>query len=104
MTLLVALRTLVSVQAHGTESMSISIMKLLNYFAMHPGAFIRYKQSDMILAIHIGASYLSDPKACSQAGKIFFLTNKPKRGRPMINNGSVHVVSIIICNVISSAA
>jgi hypothetical protein len=34
----------------------------------HPDAIIRYHASDMILNVHSDASYLSAPKAHSQAG------------------------------------
>ena len=80
MKLLVALSTLASTQAHGTEKTTRAMLQMLNYCATHMDAVIWYKKSDTILAIHSDYSYLSKPKACSQAGRHFFLTNKPKRG------------------------
>ena len=62
----------------------------------------RYKQSYTILAIDSDASYLSKPKSRSREVGHFFLTNKPKQGQPVMNNGAVHLVSTIILNVISS--
>ena len=76
MTLLVSLSTLASAQSHGTESTAITMIHLLNYCVTHSEAVIRYKKSDMILAIHSDASYLYEPKLHSRAGGHFFLTNK----------------------------
>ena len=65
MTIMVALITLESAQDHGTEEMSQSMVHILNYFATRPDVAIRYKKIDIILAIHSGASYLSNPKSHS---------------------------------------
>ena len=77
MKFLVALSNLTSAQTHGIEATAISMVRLLNYCDIHPDAFIRYKQSNMILAIQIDASYLSNPKVRNQELEIFFLTYKP---------------------------
>ena len=104
MKLLVALTTLALEKYHGTKATAIAMAQLLKYFAMHLDAIIRYKQSKKNISIHSDVSYLSEPKALSRECGHFFLTNKPKRGQPMVNNGSVHVISTIIRNVMSSAS
>jgi hypothetical protein len=53
--------------------------------------------SDMVLAVHSDASYLSEPKARSRAGGHFFLSSDPP------NNGAVLNIAHIIKNVMSSA-
>ncbi len=64
-------------------------------------AVLTYKASDMVLAIHSNASYLSKPKAHSCAGGHMFMA-----GRDDIptNNGAILNISQIIRAVMSSAA
>ena len=58
----------------------------------------------MIITICSNASYIPKTQACSRYGGHLFLTNKPKRGQQIINNGAVHVISAIICHVMSSTS
>jgi hypothetical protein len=46
-------------QTKATEKIQAATNKMLDYFATHPDAAIRYHASDMILHIHSDASYLS---------------------------------------------
>jgi hypothetical protein len=39
-------------------------------------AVLTYKASDMVLAIHSNASYLSEPKARSSAGRHMFMAGR----------------------------
>jgi hypothetical protein len=48
------------------EAMAKACHQLLDYVATHPNAGICYLASDMILAVHANASYLSKHNACSQ--------------------------------------
>ena len=110
-TMLVAISTLASVQAKGTQATMNAAIHLLNYCATHPNATIRYKASDMILHVHSDASYLSVHGARSRVGGYFFLSQTPPSTRiqrhihqqPPIN-GPIHVNSIIMQHVMSSAA
>ena len=70
----------------------------------HPDAIIRYRASDMILNIHSDASYLSAPKACSQAGGYFFLGSLPRNGDPIRLNGAIHITCTILKLVAALAA
>ena len=109
-TMLVAISTLASVQAKGTEATMVAAIQLLNYCATHPNASVRYKASDMILHVHSDASYLSVHGARSRVGGYFFLSQTPPPNGYPPNasqaplNGPVHVNSIIMTNVMSSAA
>jgi hypothetical protein len=111
-TMLVALGTLASQQANGTEATFEAVTQLLNYAATHPDPVIRFKRSDMQLEIDGDASYLSETKARSRAGGYFYLSNKrpnpavpPTTEDPLpMNNGSVHVHCSIMPMVVSSAA
>ena len=77
---------------------------MLSYCVTHPDAIIRYKKSNIILEIHIDASYLSDPKSRSRSGIYFFLKEKLKQDQPMMNDNVINVVSTIICNEMSLAS
>jgi hypothetical protein len=73
----------------------------LDYAATHPDAVVTYKASDMVLAIHSDASYLSEPKAWSRAGGHYFLSSD---GSNPPNNGGILNVAKIIKAVMSLAA
>jgi hypothetical protein len=110
-TMLVALGSLASAQTHGTEATAKACTHLLNYCATHPDAVIRYHASGMVLHLHSDASYLSEPKARSQAGGIFFLSSPlsdPTQApaptdTPPPSNGALHILSSIMPMVLSSA-
>jgi hypothetical protein len=72
----------------------------LDYMASQDEAVLTYKASNMVLAIHSNASYLSEPKARSCAGGHMFMA-----GRDDIptNNGAVLNILQIIWAVMSSA-
>jgi hypothetical protein len=101
-TMLTALSTLASEQARPTEKTMSKCKQFLDYAASQEDAIVTYKASDMKLAIHSDASYLSEPKARSRAGGHFFLTKKHNDTHP--DNGAIHNVAKIIKSVMSSAA
>ena len=72
-TMLTALGYIAAQQSKGTEKTYADTLWLLNYAATHPNDKIRYTASYMILYIHSDASYLSEPRACSRAGRHYFL-------------------------------
>jgi hypothetical protein len=75
-------------------------LQLLNYLATQEDAVLSYHASNMVLAVHSNASYLSRPKARSRVGGHFFLsrdTTVPP------NNGGILNIAHIIMNVVSSA-
>jgi len=72
----------------------------LDYLATQEDAVLSYHVSNMVLAAHIDASYLSEPKARSRAGGHFFLSSDTIVPP---NNGTVLNIAHIIKNVISSA-
>jgi hypothetical protein len=99
-TLLIALSTLASAQAAPTEFTMCLVKWLLDYVATQPNAILTYKKSDMILAVHSDASYLSKAGARSRVGGHFFCSKDSKNPS---NNGTVHTVSKILKTVMSSA-
>jgi hypothetical protein len=92
--MLTALSAIASEQARPTEKTMSKCKQFLDYAASQEDAIVTYKSSDMKLAIHSDASYLSEPKARSRAGGHFFLTKKHNDTHP--DNGAVHNVAKII--------
>jgi hypothetical protein len=74
--------------------------QLLDYLAMQENAVLFYHASNVVLAVHSNASYLSEPKAQSQAGGHFFLSSNTTVPP---NNGAILNLAHIIKNVMSSA-
>jgi hypothetical protein len=64
-------------------------------------AILTYKASNMVLAVHSNASYLSKPKTCSRAGGHMFMAG---RDNIPTNNGVVLNILQIIWAVMSSTA
>ena len=75
------------------------IKQLLDYVVSQDGAVITYNASDMKLAAHGDASYLSKQKSCSRAGSHFFLSNGADIPP---NNGAGLNIAHIIKHVMSS--
>jgi hypothetical protein len=99
--MLVPLSALASEQSKPTEATMKKCKQFLDYAASQPDAIITYRASDMVLAIHSDASYLSEPKARSRAGGHFFMSENDEFPT---NNGAVLNVAVLIKNVMSSAA
>jgi hypothetical protein len=74
--------------------------QLLDYLATQEEAVLTYNASEMKLAAHSDASYLSEPKARSRAGGHFFLSNNAEIPA---NNGAILNIAHIIKHVMSSA-
>eukprot|EP00804_Cyclotella_cryptica_P002933 CCRYP_013286-RA/>CCRYP_013286-RA protein AED:0.46 eAED:0.46 QI:0/0/0/1/0/0/2/0/210 len=67
--------------------------QLLDYIATQAEAVLTYNASDMVLAIHSDASYLSKPGARSRAGGHFFLSSNMEIPP---NNGAILNIAHII--------
>jgi hypothetical protein len=100
-TMLPALGSLATQQANPTQHTLAKVHQLLDYAATHPDAMITYRASDMVLAAHSDASYLSESKARSRAGGHFFLSENDVFPT---NNGAILTLAQIIKHVMSSAA
>jgi hypothetical protein len=75
-------------------------LQLLDYLATQEDAILSYHTSNMVLAVHSNASYLSKPKARSQAGGHFFLSSNTTVPP---NNDAILNIAHIIKNVLYSA-
>ena len=74
--------------------------QFLDYVGSQEEAILTYSASDMILAAHSDASYLSEPEARSRAGGHIFLSNDVEYPP---NNGSILTIAQVIKRVMSSA-
>ena len=99
-TMLTSLSAIASEQANPTEQMFKWTKQFLDY-ATNNEAVVAYHASNMILAVHSDDSYLSEPKACSQAGGHFILS-ADMMFPP--NNGVILNTAEIIKNIMLSAA
>eukprot|EP00804_Cyclotella_cryptica_P026336 CCRYP_007671-RA/>CCRYP_007671-RA protein AED:0.18 eAED:0.21 QI:0/0/0/1/0/0.33/3/0/1086 len=100
-TMLPALGSLATQQSAPTQNTMSKVHQFLDYAMTHPDAMITYRASNMILAVHSDASYLSETKAHSRAGGHFFLSEDDPSPR---NNGAILTLAQIIKPVMSSAA
>ena len=100
-TMLPALGSLATQQSAPTQNTLMKIHQFLDYAMTHPNAIITYRASNMTLAVHSDASYLSETKARSRAGGHFFLSENDPFPR---NNGAILTLAQIIKPVMSSAA
>jgi len=101
-TMLTALNKVASRQANPTIAVELAAERILSYAKTFPNAQIVYEASDMILCAHSDASYLSETKARSRSGGIFFLSNKDPTQHSI--NGSIDCISSIIPAIVASAA
>jgi hypothetical protein len=100
-TILVGLSSLAAVQAKLTKYTVFLIKWLLDYTATNPDAILTYEKSNMIIAAHSDASYLSKPSSRSCVGGHFFCScyvDDPP------NNGAILNISKILKAAMSSAA
>ena len=82
--ILPALSALALQQAQPMEN-TMKLCKLfLDHMASQEEAVLTYKASDMVLAIHSDASYLSEPKARSHAGGHMFMSANNKYQQIMV--------------------
>ena len=99
-TLLCPISAIASQSAAPTEDTMNHTAQLLDYIATQEEAILTYNASDMKLAVHSDASYLSEPNARSRAGGHFFLSGDTVTPG---NNGAVLNIAHIIKHVMSSA-
>jgi hypothetical protein len=99
-TILVGLSSLAVAQAKPTKHNVFLIKWLLDYAATNPDAILTYNKSNMVLAVHSDAFYLSEPSACSHVGGHFFCSANVD---DLPNNGAVLNISKILKAVMSSA-
>jgi hypothetical protein len=98
--MLTPLSALASEQATHTEQTMQNCLQFLDYAASQEEAIVTYRASNMKLAIHSNASYLSKPKARIRAGGHIFMAGMEEIPT---NNAAVSNILLIIKTVMSSA-
>ena len=99
-TLLCPISAIASQSSKPTEDTKQQMLQLLHHLAPQEDVALSYHTSNMVLAVHSNASYLSKPKAQSLVGGHFFLSSDTT---VPLNNGAVLNIAHIIKNVMSSA-
>ena len=97
--MILELGIIVAQQSVPTEKNMHKLHQFLDYATTYPNAIITYHVSNMILAAHSDASYLTESKARSRAGGHFFMSDD---SAVPPNNGSVLTISQIIKTVMYS--
>ena len=100
-TMLTALSSIAPEQSTPAENTMKKCKQFLDYAASQEEAILTYTKSDMFLAIHSDAYYLSESKARSRAGGHWFIAGHEEIPA---SDGEVMNVSQIIKAVMSSAA
>jgi hypothetical protein len=104
MTVLMALSAISVEQTKAMAKTMGRCIQLLDYLASNSEAKVRYYASDMVMNIHLDASYLLETKACSRACGHFFMGWMPKNGEPIKINNAFYVNATIQKYVVASAA
>jgi hypothetical protein len=99
-TLLCPISVIASQSANPTIKTLQQTTQLLDYIAFQDDTVLTFNASNMVLAIHSDASYLSEPRARSPAGGHFFLSSNAENPP---NNGAVLNIAHIIKHVMASA-
>ena len=98
-TLLCPISVIAAQSSTPTEDTMKYTMQFLDYVATQEEAILTFNASDMKLAVHSNASYLSEPKERSRAGGNFFLSND---ALITPNNGAIINAAHIIKHFMSS--
>jgi hypothetical protein len=98
--LICQISTITSQSCKLTEDTMRQTLQLLDYLATQEDAVLCCQASNMVLAVHSDASYLSKPKAQSRVGGHFFLSSNITIPP---NNGEVLNIAYIIKNIMSLA-
>ena len=99
--LLCTIRTISAQQASATRNMLVAVNQLLDHIATYKSNGITFKASNMILAAHSNASYLSETKSRSRVGAHIFLSNNDPVPQ---SNGPILAISSILRSVYGSVA
>ena len=99
-TLLCPISAIASHSVTPTEGTIQQTQQLLDYIATQEEAVLTFNTSDMKLAAHSDASYLSEPKARSRSGGHSFISSNSTIPQ---NNGAVLNIAHIIKHVMLSA-
>ena len=104
LTILMDLSKITEQQANPTDKTTTRVNQLLDYMATHPMEVIRYHKYDMLLNVHVYASYGIATKSRIRAGGHFLLGSIPTNDDPIKLNGTILTNCTILKCVAASAA
>jgi hypothetical protein len=104
MTVIMALSSIVVEQTKATTQTMSRCFELLDYLTTNSDAKVRFHASDMVMNIHLDASYLSKTMACSRACSHFFMGWTPKDGKAIRLNEAFYTNTTILKFFVASAA
>ena len=99
-TVLTPICAIASQLANPTKETLAHTNQLLDYLATQEDTVLTFNRSEMIMTVQSDASDLCKPKAKSQAGGHFFMSNNAKIPS---NNGAILNIADIIKHVMTSA-
>ena len=102
--MLMGLNTIATQQDHAKARTGTFVTNILNFCATYTDAVLTFDASDTILHIHTDASFLLEPKAKSQAGGYFYLSDFPADPTKAMHNSPIHVLCQILRNILASAS
>ena len=100
-TMTATLSSIASRQSKANKQLNEEVTHCLSYCSTHPNAGIRDFASDIILALHSVASYLSEPNSKSRAAGHFYIKRKSHNN---YDNGTILTLSKTIKHVMTSAS
>jgi hypothetical protein len=103
-TMLPALNDIASQQAQPTQRTYDKCLRLLDYAATYPSAYVRFHASDMVLRVDTDAAYLVMPKSRSRIAGYFYLGQLKHKPIPTVLNGAILVECKTLRHVVASAA
>ena len=102
--ILAALSAIAGQHRKPTKQTEQRVKQFLDYMTTHLETKIRYHALDMVLNVHLDASYLTAPKSRSHACDHFFLGSIPKDEQPIRLNGAILTLCTILKCIAASAA
>ena len=103
-TVLASIRTIVSEQSHVTEGTENRVQQLLDHLTTQPATTICYYAPEIVLKMHLDASYLSEARAQIMVAGYYFMGGVPNNGHPITPNGNIIIMCGIMKFVVASAA
>jgi hypothetical protein len=103
-TVLMAFSSIAIEQTKGTTNTMEKTKQLLDYIATNLDGTILFHSSNMIMKVHLDASYLSKSDVRSHACGHFFMGWSPKDGNHIKLNGACFTLCAILCFVVASTA
>ena len=101
---LVSLSGITSEKSTATEKIESKGKQTIDYIATNLSEVIQFHACDMILNIHLDASYISENRPRSRVSGHYVLGSKPIKVKPINVNREIYVFCLILKFVVASSA